>query len=128
MSDLSDRLVIPGGPRIIKDPDGAYRLVGAETRERVVDLSRPGTPSGAYRIRPEDLLLAAARLRRDGMSFAAIRKELEVMPHVTDRQLEAFLKVGMDLLEQRIAQGIEPAETVHRVTEVVAELDDDEPV
>jgi ribosomal protein S16 len=116
-----DDLILPGGPRILKDADGAYRLVG-----RQVDLRQPGSPSGSYRITAEDLLLAAARMRRDGASFEAIRRHLDPMPHVTDAQVEHFLKLGMELLERRIAEGKEPEESVHTIA-VAVDLPDDEP-
>ena len=65
------------------------------------------------RFTPEDILVAAARMLRDGKSLDYIMTELDVDRQiVSHRQLErAIRNVGMPLLEKRIAQGQEAAES-----------------
>lgn len=122
-------LIIPGGPRIIKDPDGSLRVVGlqGETETRTLDLRKTGSEAGEYKVKPLDVMMAAARMRRDGMTREAIRKELDLLPHVTNAQLDAFLDNSEALLNKRIAAGLEPAESVHRVAVPVVHDPDDEP-
>jgi hypothetical protein len=89
---------------------------------RIVDRTMPvGT---AYRITPEDLMLAAARMQRDGMTRDQVMREMGVTfgeQGVTHEVMDRFLDRARALLDQRIAQGLEPAETR---TEV--EVPDDE--
>lgn len=128
MANPSDRLIIPGGPRVIQDPDGSVRLVGVQSETRTMDLRKTGSEAGSYKTKPLDLMMAAARMRRDGMSREAIRKELDLLPHVTNAQLDAFLDNAEALLNRRISAGLEPAESVHRVAVPVLDDPDDEPL
>ncbi len=65
------------------------------------------------RFTPEDILVAAARMLRDGRSLDYIMTELDVdRAIVSHRMLErAIRNVGMPLLEKRIAEGKEAAES-----------------
>lgn len=69
------------------------------------------------------MLLVAGRMLRDGKSIGQIRVALhgESGLGVTDKVMENFARRGLAILEERIAAGIEPAETVH--TEMVDQLD-----
>ncbi len=65
------------------------------------------------RFTPEDILVAAARMLRDGKSLDYIMTELDVdRAIVSHRMMErAIRNVGMPLLEKRIAEGKEHAES-----------------
>lgn len=65
------------------------------------------------RFTPEDILVAAARMLRDGRSLDYIMNELDVdKAIVSHRMLErAIRNVGMPLLERRIVRGEEQAES-----------------
>jgi len=62
---------------------------------------------------PEDILVAAARMFRDGRSLDYIMTELDVDKKiVSHKQMErAIVNVGMPLLERRIARGKEAEES-----------------
>lgn len=62
---------------------------------------------------PEDILVAAARMLRDGRSLDYIMTELDVDRQIVSyRQLErAIVNYGMPLLEKRIAEGKVAAES-----------------
>lgn len=65
------------------------------------------------RFTPEDVLVAAARMLRDGRSLDHIMTELDVDRQIVSyRMLErAIRNIGMPLLERRIAKGQEAAES-----------------
>jgi hypothetical protein len=94
----------------------------------IIRVDRTLPPGTSYRITPEELLLAMARDSRDGMSRDAIRRkyELEQEFGVTDDVLERALARGRELLDRRIAEGVEPAESQFTVDlndpKVVADL------
>lgn len=62
---------------------------------------------------PAQILMAAARMQRDGRTLRSIYEELDLDPReVNMAQLETAIRnVGMPLLEKRIAAGLEPAES-----------------
>jgi hypothetical protein len=124
-------------PRIRRAADGSLFIENEPEVARLkVDRTMPlGTSA---HVKPEDLLLAMARMSRDGKSLAAIRSELEIRDYppgsgnlIPNATVERALAYGRALLDQRIAQGLEPAETVSYVEVPKAEaeeLEDDEPV
>lgn len=93
------------------DPAGRI-LVPVSSVKKIIDRTSPATPGAVYRASPEDIMLAAARMRRDGASREAIMKALEADTSVvTNDIMDRFLDRADALLNQRIAQGLEPAET-----------------
>lgn len=76
---------------------------------------------------PEDILVAAARMLRDGRSLDYIMAELDVKGLVSHRELErAILNVGMPALQRRIARGQESAESRVEIDALDAPLRPDE--
>lgn len=107
---MTDDIILPGGPRLIQNSDGTMRVVGARAEPpltKTIDRTHPGP----YRIKPREVILAAARMQRDGLSLKAIRAELDLLPHVTDEQLQFAINVGMVWLAEDIAAGLEPEES-----------------
>lgn len=108
-------------------PDRQPVLFGPDGRPIIIekkDFSAYEPKAGeGMTISPMDTLVKAARMLRDGMSIKAINRELQLI-NVPDRLLNnAIVNVGMPLLERRIAQGLEPAESVVNIPIPVA-LDD----
>lgn len=109
MPDNKQKLYLPGGNTVTlgenkPNPDDYgwvdKTLTYTENNEQV-------------RFTPEDVLVAAARMLRDGKSLDYIMTELDVDRQIVSyRQLErAIRNLGMPLLEKRIAQGQEAAES-----------------
>jgi len=69
------------------------------------------------------VLKAAARMHRDGMSLEAIMAELDLV-NVSKAQMNRALLIGIAVLEQDIAAGTEPEESVRVLGYTVV---DDEP-
>jgi hypothetical protein len=69
----------------------------------------------AKTIRPKDVLMAGARMQRDGRSLRYIKRELQLnmlgSEFITDRQLQNALNLGHKLLAQAIKRGEEPEES-----------------
>lgn len=61
---------------------------------------------------PREVLMAAARMERDGWSLAKIRQELSLGSWVTDQQLRNALVRGHQFLNEAIARGEVPEESV----------------
>lgn len=91
---------------------------------------------------PKQILMAAARMERDGWSLERIRTELALHRHtslcrfpcqfqeVTDQHLRNALRTGHQLLTEAIARGEEPEESVIDVGQLLAEeevVHDEEP-
>jgi hypothetical protein len=74
----------------------------------------------------DDLYMMAGRMLRDGRSLKEIKYNCTFgAPElVTDRQMESFARMGLALLNARIALGLERAETV--VTVMTDQLDIEE--
>ena len=65
-----------------------------------------------YQAKPADILVAAARMQRDGRSLKSIMVELDIVGLVSNFQLQrAITNVGMPELERRIKSGEVEAET-----------------
>lgn len=75
--------------------------------DRTVTYAKDGE---SYSVDPEQLLMRAARMQRDGMSLKAIRAELD-LKNVSDKLLQSALRLGLQLLNAAIAEGREPAES-----------------
>lgn len=69
----------------------------------------------AKTVKPKDILMAAARMQRDGRSLRWIKRELDLnmlgAKFIDDRTLQRALDMGHRLLDQAIAKGEEPAES-----------------
>lgn len=95
---------------VLLGPDG--RPVIIETKDFSAYEPKPGE---GMTISPKDTLVKGARMLRDGWTIGAINRELQLI-NVPNPILErALVTVGMPLLEQRIAAGEEPAESVVRM-------------
>jgi len=100
--------------KTIVDPITGKPLLEPLVDDRTVTYAKDGQ---SYSIKPEELLMRAARMSRDGMSLKAIRSELDLISsgpqEVTLRALgDAIKYVGMPLLDQAIREGREPEESV----------------
>lgn len=121
---MTERVWLPpwaSGPEFDQDDEGYVRLK--------VDRARPD-PS-AYAVKPKDLLLAMARMSRDGMTREQIRRETGAYYHVApngvrhyidDATFDRALERGRALLDAEVrkwhqtgGQEGEPPETVHHV-------------
>jgi hypothetical protein len=118
---VSRVLVAPDGQRILVDDDGTARLLDDRVVQRKVDLTEVAEEQV---VKAEELLIAAGRMLRDGKSMTEMRLQLGAPRHlVPDAYLETFCRKGLTLLERRIAEGKEPAESVQTVWAI--EDDDD---
>lgn len=93
---------------------------------RKLDLTLP--PATVHTISAADLMLAAARMQRDGMSREAIMKRMDIGTHtgVTLDGMDRFLAQARAYLEQEIAAGRQPAESMVEVPVIYDdEYDDD---
>lgn len=109
MTDNKKKLYLPGGNVVTLGEDKP-----SADEYDWVDKTLTYTENGEQvRFTPEDILVAAARMLRDGRSLDYIMTELDVDRQIVSyRQLErAIRNVGMPLLEKRIAQGQEAAES-----------------
>lgn len=79
----------------------------------IIRIDRRLPPGSSYRMTAEDLMLAAARMQRDGMTRDQIRRELEFDGPTA--YLDRFLDRSRELLAQRIAEGVEPEESVVQI-------------
>ncbi len=98
---------------VILGPDGRP-LVRPVVEDRTITYAKDGESTS---MDPEQLLMRGARMLRDGWSLARIRSELDLITtgpqEITLPTLEkALVSVGMPLLEQAIAEGREPEESV----------------
>lgn len=75
--------------------------------DRTVTYAKDGE---SYSMDPEQLLMRAARMQRDGASLKAIKAELD-LKNVSNRMLESALRLGHQLLDVAIRDGREPAES-----------------
>jgi hypothetical protein len=92
---------------------GGQPLAKPVVEDRTVTYAKDGE---SYSIDPEQLLIRAARMLRDGWSLERIRSELDLIKDgpqgISLKTLEAAIRnVGMPALELAIAQGREPAES-----------------
>ena len=82
-------------------------------------------------VRPMDLVLAAGRMSRDGLSLAQIRTELDIPAKlVSDPELERFLDVARFEFAKAVLEGREPAASqvpTLVMDGIAATLPDDEP-
>lgn len=78
-----------------------------------------------YSAKPKDILMAAARMQRDGQSLKVIKMELDVAG-VSDAVLQRALNKGHWMLNQAIAQGLEPAESKILIPKSLAPLSPDD--
>jgi hypothetical protein len=109
MAENKQKIYLPGGNVVTVGEDAL-----ASDQYEWVDKTLTYTENGEQvRFTPEDILVAAARMLRDGKSLDYIMTELDVDRQIVSyRQLErAIRNVGMPLLEKRIAQGQEAAES-----------------
>lgn len=72
-----------------------------------------------YSADPKQIAMAAARMQRDGWSLKRIRTELSLGEWVTDDVLQAALKTGRKWLDEAIAAGEQPAESVIDVAALI---------
>jgi hypothetical protein len=107
-------------PQTIYGPDGKTPLYEPLVDDRTITYAKDGE---SYSIKPEELLMRAARMQRDGKSLANIRAELDLV-HVPDQLLEAALRLGHEWLNEAIAAGREPEESVRVLGYREAEDDD----
>lgn len=97
----------------IYGPDGVTPLLEPVIDDRTVTYAKGDEP---FSIDPEELLMAAARMRRDGWTLPNIRAELDLIDRgpqeVTLQMLDrAITNVGMPLLELAIKEGRQPEES-----------------
>lgn len=87
-----------------------------------IDRTLPMDGTGK-RVTPREVLMAAARMQRDGRSLRFIRHELQLnmlgSGFITNEQLQRAINVGHTLLAQAIAKGEEPAESRVKIDEDV---------
>lgn len=117
--------------RLVQNPDGTISVVGSGVRQEdepttIVRVNRIPQPGATVKVDPKDTLMAAARMQRDGASLAQIREYLgspmERMPNknipgdmgspMPDSILQRAINVGHEMLQQGIASGQEPEETI----------------
>lgn len=117
---LLNRHLNPIVSNIIYGPDGKP-LVGSS--EAWLDKTQTYSKDGEqYSAKPHDILVAAARMQRDGMSLKNIRAELDLADAVTDRELQRALNIGHELLKRRIKAGKEHEESKVRIDPLDAPL------
>jgi len=112
--------------RVIHGPRGEI-LMRPLVDDRTLTYAKDGE---SYSIDPDQLMMRAARMLRDGWSLARIRVELDL---ITSGEHEvplwvledAILRKGMPALTAAIARGDEPAESV---TVLGYEFVDEDPV
>jgi hypothetical protein len=93
--------------------------------DRTITYAKDGE---SYQADPEQLLMRAARMQRDGMGLKAIRAELD-LKNVSDKLLQSALTLGLQLLNAAIAEGREPAESKTVIGYAhVEDAGDEEPV
>lgn len=74
-----------------------------------------------YSASPKQILMAAARMQRDGWSLKRIRQELTLVDSISDAVLERALARGRRDLEEAIRLGEEPLESEIDVTALLQE-------
>lgn len=79
--------------------------------EVIIDRTLPmGSGQRGIQISPEEVLMAAARMQRDGASLRQIKVQMQLVG-VDDPTLQRALDRGAGLLAARIAAGLEPEES-----------------
>lgn len=93
--------------RTILGPDGRP-LLEPIVEDRTITYAKDGESA---QLTPEQFLMRAARMQRDGASLKRIRSELDLMPGISDTVLQNALNLGHAWLREAIASGAEPAES-----------------
>lgn len=91
----------------ILGPDGRP-LLQAVVDDRTLTYAKDGQSA---QLEPEQFLIRAARMQRDGASLKRIRSELDLVGDITDEVLQNALDLGHRWLNEAIATGKEPAES-----------------
>jgi lambda repressor-like predicted transcriptional regulator len=76
-----------------------------------IDRTLPMDGKTGKTITPREVLMAAARMQRDGASLRRIRHEMQLHGNIPDRVLQKAIDKGHRLLAKAIARGEEPAES-----------------
>lgn len=104
--------------RILGDMDArvARTILGPDGRPLLAPIIQDKTVTYAVdgesaTVDPEQLLMRAARMQRDGASLKRIRRELDLVGGISDTILQSALNQGHAWLKQAIAEGREPAES-----------------
>jgi hypothetical protein len=93
--------------RRIVGPDGKP-LLEAVIDDRTITYAKDGESA---QLEPEQFLMRAARMQRDGASLKRIRSELELVGDISDEVLQNALNLGHEWLNAAIREGREPAES-----------------
>jgi hypothetical protein len=106
-------------------PDGKSLYPRVELRDQAITYAtRPGE---TFTADPEQMFMAMARRKRDGASDRAIFDEFDIRPGVLDVTWDLYrhaIRLGMQLLDEAIAAGEVPAETMVPVLVFDGEEDD----
>jgi hypothetical protein len=117
---MTERRIVPPVSNLV-GPEGKPLYPRVELRDQAITYTQ--RPGESFQADPEQLLMAMARRQRDGASHEAIMYEFDLSPKlgVTHAVLERALAVGRKMLDEAIARGEVPAETM-----VLAYVDDDD--
>lgn len=91
----------------IVGPDGRP-LLEAVVDDRTITYAKDGETA---QLTPEQFLMRAARMQRDGATLKRIRSELDLVGEISDQTLQNALNLGHQWLNEAIAAGREPAES-----------------
>ena len=108
---MTERRIVPPASGLV-GPEGKPLYPRVELKDQALTYTeRPGE---SYQADPEEILMAMARRQRDGASYEAIMAEFDLSPKlgVTHAILERALAVGRQMLDEAIAAGEVPAETM----------------